>query len=148
MQVDRSNDTDPFAALDAALDVVEVPWEPKVGDRLTGRILDVERAVSKNGEEYPVLRIECQDGAVVRVSAGRAVLKRKLEAARAQPGDLLGLQYDGEAESKNGRTFHNYRVAVHRVGERGPDVFVADRESGNGLVAAATTGADDEPAPF
>lgn len=142
---------DPFAAINAALDIEEISWEPEPGERLTGRLLNVERAASKSGDEYPILRIEREDGAVVRVSAGRAVLKRKLEAAKAQAGDLIGLQYDGEAESKSGRMFHNYRVAVRQVGERGPDVFVADRETdpAEDLVAAATTPAsafaDDAP---
>lgn len=144
---DNPTDADAFAALNAALDVTEISWEPKPGDRLTGKLLDVEQAVAKSGEPYPILRLECQDGTVYRVAAGRTVLRRKLVAAKVQPGDLLGIQYDGEAESKNGRTFHDYRVAVQPVGERGSDVFAAAEPAADDLIPAAFAADGDAP-PF
>ena len=85
-------------------------------------------------------------------SAGR--LKNQLEAAKVQPGDGQGVQYEGTRTPKNGGRDHNaYRVAVQAVGERNPDAaFKVPAASGPdlGLVAGAEQASvwSSEGAPF
>ena len=125
---DADPDVDPFDALEAELEVQESEWDPEPGEKVIGRMLDTDWVKAKTGRWLPIVRLEKKDGSVVRVPAAREVIKRKLESEKAQPGDLIGLKYEGLAASKNGgNEYHSYKLAVTRVGERGPDVFVGDR---------------------
>lgn len=136
MQENRTPDVEEVAFVDAALDVEEESWNPEPGDKVIGALLGVERIATKVGS-VPVLRIGRADGTVARVMAGRKVLRSELERKKAQPGDTVGILYVGEAKSKDGQPFFNYRVVVVEKGPRGAECFVAEPSAMDGLTAEA-----------
>ena len=106
-----------FEALAKQLDAPDPQkWEPSEGDRLLGTLRRI-RYVS-GMSFYAIITIEDQDGAYWDVSCGPATLKRDLSDLKPQPGDLIGVSFEGIGVTKNDREFKKYRVAVEHKGER------------------------------
>ena len=125
----------------ASVEVPEIEWTPAAGDVVGGLVDGFEYISLANGNTIPIVRLVQQDGTIVKVGAGRAVLARKLKDQKLQPADGLAIKYFGEAEPRNGgRKFHDYAVKVVRVGERRPDDAFKGIEDDLGL----TTGALDD----
>lgn len=105
--------------LEAELDVKEERWDPKPGDRLIGTIDRLDPMPATKGEPYYIVHIKTRDGEKLSFPASRARLRNPLAAAKAQPGDRVGIQYDGEQiAEKSGNSFHEYRVIVKATGPR------------------------------
>lgn len=115
----------------------EIDWEPEeVGEQVVGRIAFIEYIDTKNGE-MPILAIDTKDGTRVRVWCGRNRLRKQLARTKVQPGDALGIRYEGMKEPKSGgNAYFDYRVDVIRVGERKPDEMFRDTDDDDFVPAA------------
>lgn len=126
--------------LDAAVDVDVTRWEPEPGAKLVGTVVGIEYIKTKSGRYMPIVSIHDRSlDVVVEVPAGRAVLARRLESEKVQPGDGLAVKFNGSVTPEGGgNAYFDYRVAVARVGDRGPDVFKVPADD-DGLVEDAAT---------
>lgn len=86
------------------------PWKPEPGDIVTGRVVDIEMFDGKFGT-YPLLMLETDDGDEIAVHAFHTVLKSELARKRPQPGDLIGIKFQGDPE---GRGYQAYKVRLER----------------------------------
>lgn len=150
--------TDPWANLDHQLDAdPNNEWDPKPGDRLRGTLTGIDYRPTKRGAVLAVLRITDQDGTETRVPAGRKLLISRLLELKPQPGDLIGIQFDGLVDAKGGgQPYYGYRVAVVPAGDRDPSMAFQDPatvtvERDLGLTPQAQASADawsnDDTAP-
>lgn len=108
------------------------PWMPEnAGDGVQGTVLS--RSVTRSDytpEPIPVLVVEQANGSKLRVTGYQSVLRKEIEDADPQPGDLFAAKYFGQKTNKKGTgSYHHFKVAVRR---------------GNGKPAAAAGG----PVPF
>lgn len=112
-----------FAELEAQLDVEQIDWNPEQpGERILGLVKSIEYLPTKSGGLMGVLRLVTPSGAEARVAAGAKNLRAQLEAAKVQPGDGLGLQYEGQRQSRTGGNQYNaYKVVMQAVGPRDPE---------------------------
>lgn len=122
---DTHEPADVWDTLNKALDVdPDKGWVPEPGERLTGTLRRIEYRRTKRGDWLPILHIETTDGSSTTVTAGRRVLVARLIESQVQPNDLIAIQYDGQVTpTGGGNPYFGYRLAVHKVGERGADVF-------------------------
>lgn len=126
-----------LARISANLERTEVEWEPTdPGDTVVGYVGAIELIETKNGV-IPVVLVDTEDGSRVRVYAGRTRLRKQLVANKVQPGDAVGIRYEGEKQPRNGgRSYFDYRVDVVRIGERKPDEMLVETPD-DGLVPGA-----------
>lgn len=135
----------PFDKLRAALDQEERTWEPtEPGEQIMGRITGIEYTDTRNGP-VPVVVMTAEDGSRVRAFCGRRVLRRQLVQSRVQPGDLVGIRFLGERESKAGNRFFDYTVVVERSGPRRPDEVLRDA---NDDLLPPVEPSSPQPSPF
>lgn len=108
-----------FENLTKQLDAPEPQkWEPRPGDRIIGTLRRI-RYVSGSMSNFAIITIEDQDDLLWDVSCGPASLKRPLTELRVQPGDLVGISFEGMAQTKDGsREFKKFKVATDAQGER------------------------------
>jgi hypothetical protein len=85
-------------------------------NELFGTIVAVGETTDKNGVAVPVLEIEIEDDlgetSTVTVGAYRTVLRRQLTEANPNVGDTIYIEFVGEAKSKTGQKFFDYKSAV------------------------------------
>ena len=87
-------------------------WVPeKAGDTIAGTI--VSRSSRDGGYgEYTILTIQPAKGDALAVHCAGAALKGKVQEKNPQVGDEIGIRFVGEATSKAGKTYKNYKVVV------------------------------------
>lgn len=137
----NTSGSDPLDALnqiEANLDREEIEWEPEeVGERVIGYVTGIEYIDTKDGNRIGVLLIDTKNGTRVRVWAGRTRLRKQLVRAKVQPGDAIGIRYEGKKEAKNGgNDYFDYKVDVIREGPRRDGEMFTEEED-LGLVAGA-----------
>lgn len=104
-------------------------WYPAEGDLLVGYVLSLSTEsglVRGNIEEYPVLRLRESDRDHVWVVRGQARSLRS-QLMTLQPGDRVGVMYQGIGTNANGDEWHRYEVKV------GSPELVGEQESLPGL---------------
>lgn len=94
-----------------------VKWEPVEGDRLLGTITRI-RYISGPHGPFGVIDVTDQAGDVYEVSCSKATIKRPLIDAKAQIGDLVGIEHRGAATSKAGHVYDAFFVVTEAVGDR------------------------------
>lgn len=110
------------AELDAALDHPEAEgWRPKVGDKLTGTLVDIDTSDAGGYGAYPLLTIARPSGEEVAVHCFHTTLKnrveRMIESGKLREGARVGIAYLGEVEGKPGtQPFHLYKLVVRPAG--------------------------------
>jgi len=115
---------DPFVRrlLEDSADSTEIPdtWRPAPGDYLDGELVRVVEAPSgSTGQLVPVAHIRNQQsGETLAVWLTHHVLRDKWQAAAPQPGERVGIVYQGEQTSSSGRTYKKYRLEVDRTPEQ------------------------------
>jgi len=67
--------------------------------------------------DYPVVTVQNDDG-IFQWFAFGTVARNQLEHAAPQPGDKIGIKYQGKKTSGAGNEYHNYRVVAEHVGPR------------------------------
>lgn len=119
---------DPWATLDAQLDAEPADeWDPQPGERLRGTLVAIDYRPTQKGHNLAILRIAQQDGTEARVLAGRKLLRERLIELKPQPGDLVGIQFDGLVDAKaGGQPYFGYRVGIVPVGDRDPSAAFKD----------------------
>lgn len=144
---DTSQSVDEWAELEAGLDVDPgSDWEPEPGDRLIGTVRDIDYRRTSDGRVLPILTLDTRDGQALRVPAGRAALLAQLLKHRVQPGDLLGVQFDGKIiPSGGGREYFGYRVTVRHTADRGADVLRDPATMTVDASADLVAGAESDP---
>lgn len=126
----------PLDVIEQNLQRDELDWEPsEVGDQVVGFVAGISYVETRNGET-PILAIDTKGGTRVKVWAGRTRLRKQLAANKVQPGDAIGIRYEGQKRSKNGHDFFDYKIEVVRVGPRKPEEMF--RDDADDLVAEAT----------
>lgn len=97
----------------------EVPWHRwDESLEVMGTLVAVGDFTSKDGRhvEYAVLSQE--DGSVVRVGLGYAVLRSQWQEKAPLSGDLIFIARAAEAiESQGGRSYYPFALVVKRAGE-------------------------------
>lgn len=132
MHDDTTSQVDQWAEIDAQLDREPADeWDPEPGDRLRGTLTAIDYRPTKKGHVLPILRIaQLQDGTETTVLAGRKLLVSRLIETKPQPGDLIGIQFDGLIDAKGGgQPYYGYRVGVIPVGDRDPSKAFRDPET-------------------
>lgn len=114
--------------LDSLLDQYITAWRPDVGDKLIGRVINVEIAGQDSSfGAYPLLTVRTDaSGELVNVHAFHGVLRKELARKGVGEGDRVGLKYLGTAEGGDFGEYENYRVVVERQGR----ATVAEIEAG------------------
>lgn len=133
---------DVLAAMAAELDVPIHDYEPEVGEQVVGYVDSIDYMnVGENKDEVPVVMLNVAGGSKVRVFCGRARLRKELARQLVQPGDAVGIKYEGMPV---GKSYHSYRITVHRIGERQPELAFRNPEPADDLGLSDGT-ADDKP---
>lgn len=147
-QANSDEATDPWANLDQQLDREPADeWDPQPGERLRGTLAGIDYRPTKKGHTLAILRVTQPDGTEVRVLAGRKILVTRLIETKPQPGDLIGIQFDGLIDAKGGgQPYYGYRVGVVQIGDRDPvaafkDPATVTPEKDLGLTPAAQAAA-------
>lgn len=94
-------------------------WMPtEAGQGIQGTVLAVGTTTSEyTSEPIPVVTLETAAGEKVRVTGYQSVLRREIEEAAPQRGDLFAVKYLGRKSTKDGkREFHAYKAATRRGG--------------------------------
>jgi hypothetical protein len=110
---DRFVDQGPLD-LDFLLESDPDGWTPREGDKLVGRVLNIETGGqgSQYGS-YPLLLIRRDgDGQLVNVHAFHTVLRTELGRKAVGVGDRIGIKYMGLADGGDFGTYENYRVVT------------------------------------
>jgi hypothetical protein len=104
-------------------------WKPEPGDKVAGVV--VERSQRDGGfGMYPIITVRQDSGAEIAIHASSTVIQNEVTAQDPQPGDQIGVLYQGEKTAKDGRsTYHAYRVIVVKAQENRPHVVVQVAEN-------------------
>ena len=91
-------------------------WRPEEGDTVIGTVVVVDAGWSdfKNGY-YPIITVQPDDGAPVAVHCFHDVLEKRVTDLRPEPGDTIGIKYQGKRKTKDG----NREVAIYTVRVKG-----------------------------
>lgn len=92
-------------------------WVPtEAGQGIQGTVLAVGTTTSEyTSDPIPVVTLETAAGDKVRVTGYQSVLRREIEEAAPQRGDLFAVKYLGRKSTKDGkREFHAYKAATRR----------------------------------
>lgn len=94
-------------------------WMPEPGDGVQGQVVSRSTTQSKFKNQQgtfttcPVLVLALADGSKVRVTGYQSVLRKEIEEADPQVGDLFAAKYFGRKSTKDGSgEYHHYKVAV------------------------------------
>lgn len=97
--------------LDAEVAYAEA-WIPeKAGDETKGVVVSVSSRDAGYGD-YPIITIKTAAGHDQAVHCTNAVLKRQAVEANVSVGDEFGVRFLGEAKSKAGNAYKNFKVAT------------------------------------
>lgn len=96
-------------------------WLPKSGDKLFGKVLEIDTANGDFGE-YPLITVETPSGKLVGLHCFHQVLRnevtKKINNGRLAIGWDIAVMYKGEGEAKGGNAAPNmYRVATRPPAE-------------------------------
>lgn len=101
-------------SLDRLLDLEVSGWRPEPGDKVVGKVVNVE--IAGQGSPfgaYPLLTIVTDDtGEIVNVHAFHTVLRAELGRKLVGTGDRVGIKYLGVKDGGSFGTYENYRVIV------------------------------------
>lgn len=125
----KTGSEDDFADVDDLLDEVQEDdsegWVPKErGEGIAGivtKISETRSDFAKPGENAmcPTVTIQAKDGTKWRVIGYGAVLKREIQDADPQVGDLMAVKYFGEKPIKSGqfqgKPYKHFGVVVKRA---------------------------------
>ncbi|MBI1744463.1 hypothetical protein HYR54_15555 [Candidatus Acetothermia bacterium] len=90
-------------------------WKPsKAGERVVGTLRAVKERTGKNGPEKLVELLDIVTGDPILFWLSRSVLRDKFLTLAPKRGDVVGVKFLGEKESKNGTKFFDYTVRVKR----------------------------------
>lgn len=109
-----------FDLLNSVLEDDSEGWVPeKPGDGIQGVVIKVGETKSDFSDELaPTVTVETKDGNKFRIIGYGSVLRREIQDADPQPGDLFACKYFGEKKIKNGRwagkDYKHFGVAVRR----------------------------------
>jgi hypothetical protein len=80
------------------------------------RSLAVVSRSSRDGGygEYPILTIQPAKGEALAVHCTNVAIKAKVIEKNPQAGDEIGIRFLGEATSKTGNTYKNFKVVVKK----------------------------------
>jgi hypothetical protein len=88
-----------MASLEDRLDSFPEAWKPEaVGDKLVGRVVDVDVRESKYGDPYPIVVVETEDGTERAFHGFHTISRRELAKQKPQVGDRIGIAYHGRSE--------------------------------------------------
>ena len=137
-------DQNPLDAIRENLARKVVEWDPQPGDAVVGYIHQIEYVNTENGD-FPVVHVRDDTDTITTVACGRRKLRSTLARMKAQPGDAVGIQFQGKVTAKKGgNDYFGYRVDVVRIGERKPDEALRDEDDLGLVSGAAATDASDE----
>jgi hypothetical protein len=97
-------------------------WRPRQGDILEGKVLERSSRVTDYGE-YPILTLEGEGGRIqggelvsgeIAVHGVHTALKNQIEDKNPQPGDYVGILFQGKIERVDAEDFFGYRMRVER----------------------------------
>jgi len=95
------------------LDSFAEAWRPEPGDKLVGRIIDIDERDSAYSEvPYPIVTVETDDGQEMAFHAFHTVARNELAKQRPVIGNRIGIAYHGRPE---GKSYEAYRVIVERA---------------------------------
>ena len=97
--------------LDDALDRELAPaWRPEPGNKLVRTVTDASERERYDGDAYPIVTVRTDNGEFA-VHAFHTVLQNELARIRPTIGDAIGIRYEGQKATANGRSkYHSYRV--------------------------------------
>jgi len=114
----RSTDADlALARVHEIIDPERTVWDPKPGDKIAGIVVHRSVSDSHHSKGFPVLFVSV-DGSMVEIRAMAKVIREEVETQDPQPGDAIGIVYEGEQDD-----YHAFRVVVVHTG--GKDVDAA-----------------------
>lgn len=117
-----SGDVTAYKGLLDQVDRDVVGWQPEAGDRLFGRVLDIQDANSEYGS-YPLIVIDSPEyKQLVGLHCFHATLRNAVEAqinrGNLVIGSSIAVSYKGLGEATKGNSAPNmYRVAVQPPSE-------------------------------
>ncbi len=127
-----------MTSIEDRLDSFAEAWRPTTpGDKIVGRVVDIDMRDSDYGDPYPIVTVETDDGAELAFHGFHTVARRELAKKKPQIGDRIGIAYHGKGEpAKAGMSGAElYKIIVER--EESPVDWDA--------VAAADPGPDTDP---
>lgn len=95
------------------------PWgnpdDTEVGGGVQGLVVATRTTTSDYTDApIPVVVVQTPEGEKLRISGYQSVLRNEINEKNPQIGDTFAVRYFGTKESKAGKNFHHYRVAVRR----------------------------------
>lgn len=92
-------------------------WRPDKEDSkvLIGEIVEISKRSTEYGV-YPIVTVRQEDGTEKAIHGLHAVLKNELIRQRPQPGEKIGVRYDGFVATPDGKYkgYEKYTVKVER----------------------------------
>lgn len=116
-------------ASDQNTDVVSFRPE-KAGESVEGTVTAITTTTSEyTSDDIPVIRVKTDEGVIREVRGYHSVLRSRLAERGVAAGDKLGVRYEGQKATKDGkRFFHNYTVVVVKA-EKSADPWGSDTPS-------------------
>ena len=122
--------------LDAAEEDFADAWIPKeAGEKLIGLLVRRDERTNQYGS-YPILTVRDDNGDDLAWHAQRTVGRSQVEKTDPQPGDRVGIVFQGKKTGRNGPYF-GYRVVVERGDAEQLDLADAEEEARNGELSQA-----------
>ena len=107
----------PPSDIDTMLDSADdfaAAWIPeKAGDQISGVVASRSSRDGGYGE-YSILTIQPAKGEALAVHCTNVAIKAKVIEKNPQVGDEIGIRFLGEATSKTGNTYKNFKVVVKK----------------------------------
>jgi hypothetical protein len=99
-------------SLSESLDAEFAPaWKPSPGDKLTGVVADLSEREGYNGDPYPIVTIERDDGSRLAFHAFHGVARNELGRLQPRVGQGIGIKYEGKTKTADGKTtYHAYKI--------------------------------------
>jgi hypothetical protein len=106
-------------------------WRPEAGDILEGKVTEVTSRVTDYGE-YPIVTLDTEEGRTkdnemisgeIAVHGVHTSLRNQIADGKPQPGDYVGVWFQGLVRRNDADDFYGYRMKIDRVARMAPAVF-------------------------
>ena len=95
--------------------VIAEAWIPdNEGDTIIGVVESVTVYTGGEYDDYPVVTLITDDGELRAIHCFGTVLAGHVTKDNPQKGDRYAIRYAGERQSKNGRTYKDWRTALRK----------------------------------
>jgi len=131
------------------LDSFPEAWKPQPGEKLIGKLVDLDLRNSEYGPPYPILTVLDEAGHEWAWHAFHTMARNEVAKRRPQIGEQVGISYHGKGTAAPGMNApERWRLLVDRPRELQPPIdweaVAPDATQADDTTSATAPAADDE----